>query len=95
MNAQELKMDERERDFWGRVRRRGALWYVVNKGLVFLILYPLLACWVAGLEWEPELLVEGWVAGLVCGSLVWMRKELRFRFTLEDEGLPLPDASDD
>ena len=88
-------MAENERLWWERVRRRGALWFVVNKGLTFLVLFPALGCLALGWSWEPRLMVEGWFLGLVTGSLVWMRKELRYRFTLDDEGLTIPDARDD
>ena len=33
--------------------------------------------------------------GLVCGGFVWMRKELRYRFTLELEGGVVPDTGDE
>ena len=33
--------------------------------------------------------------GLIAGAFVWMRKELRYRFTLEEEGLPLSDGGDE
>lgn len=95
MSAQALKMSEQEREFWTRVRRRGSMWYLVNKGLAFLVLYPALGHGVIGWEWGPRLLVEGWLIGLVAGAFVWMRKELRYRFTLEDEGLSLPDGLDE
>jgi len=95
MNAQELKMDAQERAFWERVRRRGAMWYLANKGLAFLVLYPALGVGVVGWDPAPSLMVEGWLIGLVAGSFVWMRKELRYRFTLEEEGIPLPDGLDD
>ena len=91
----ELKMDESERLWWSRVRERGALFYVVTKGLFFLIAYPSLGCYALAWNWEPALLVEGWMMGLFWGAFVYMRKELRFRFTLEHEGLPLPDGWDD
>lgn len=91
-NPDELKMDESERLWWERVRARGALFYVVTKGLFFLIAYPSLGCYVFDWGWEPMLLVEGWVIGLFWGSCLYIRKELRFRFTLEYEGLPLPDG---
>ena len=94
-DARELKMDEGERLWWERVRRRGALWYLVNKGLLFLVVLPTLGCLGFGWAWEPELLVEGWIAGLMAGGFVWMRKELRYRFTLADEGLPLSGGPDD
>jgi hypothetical protein len=41
------------------------------------------------------LLVEGWLIGFVAGAFFWMRKELRYRFTLEEEGLPLPESRDE
>jgi len=71
------------------------MWFVVNKGLLFLILYPLLGHRAMGWDWHPELLVEGWCLGLVWGGLVWMRKEMRYRFTLEEDGLALPDGPED
>ncbi len=91
----ELKMDADERRWWMRVRARGALWFVVNKGLLFLCLYPAAGCGLLGWPWSTSLLVEAWLLGLVAGSLVWMRKELRFRFTLDQEGLALPDPHDE
>lgn len=91
----ELKMDEGERLWWERVRARGALWYVVNKGLLFLVAWPLVG--VSLLRWpaEAEILVEGWCIGLFWGAFFYMRKELRYRFTLEIEGRPLPDGWDE
>jgi len=94
-DPRDLKMDEAERLWWTRVRRRGALWFVVNKGLAFLLLYPALGHFAIGWDWQPMLMVEGWTLGLVSGSFVWMRKELRYRFTLDDEGLTVPDGQDD
>jgi hypothetical protein len=95
MNSQELKMSRDEQLWWERVRRRCSLWYLVHKGLLFLVAYPLLGHFVAGWSLRPELFVEGWFIGLICGGLVWMRKELRYRFTLEDEGRPLPEGPDE
>ena len=95
MNENEIKMDAQERGFWEHVRRRGGLWYVANKGLAFLILYPAFGHWMMGWQWTPTLLVEGWLIGLVAGGFVWMRKELRYRFTLDVEGLPLSDGWDE
>lgn len=94
-DLREFKMGEAERLWWGRVRRRGAMWFVVNKGLAFLLLFPLLGCVVIGWDWQPTLWVEGWLIGLVSGSFVWMRKELRYRFTLDDEGLAVSDQQDE
>ncbi len=95
VNPEEIKMSEGERQWWERVRARGAMWYVVNKGAVFLALYPSLGCGLLDWDWAPELLAEGWFIGLVCGGFVWMRKELRYRFTLDEEGLALPDGQDE
>ncbi len=91
----EFKMKESERLWWARVRRRGAMWFVVNKGLAFLVLFPALGCLALGWDWHPTVMAEGWFVGLVSGSLVWMRKELRYRFTLDDEGLALPEGPDE
>ena len=88
-------MGESERLWWERVRRRGGMWFVVSKGLAFLVLYPLFGCAALGWDWQPTLMVEGWFIGLVSGSFVWMRKELRYRFTLDDEGLAFPDGQDE
>ena len=71
------------------------MWYLVNKGLLFLILYPPLGCYVIGWTWEPMLMVEGWTAGLVCGGLVWIRKELRYRYTLDCDGVVVPPVGDE
>lgn len=95
MNANEIKMDEQERAFWERIRRRGSLWYLASKGLAFVLLYPALGHFVIGWPFSPRLLVEGWLIGIVAGAFVWMRKELRYRFTLEEEGLPLSDGWDE
>lgn len=95
MNPSELKMSPAERVFWEKVRRRGSMWYLVNKGLAFMILFPLAGVGLFEWDWTPTLLVEGWILGLVAGAFVFMRKELRYRFTLEEEGLPIPDPLDD
>ncbi len=91
----ELKMDHAERLWWERVRLRGALWYVVSKGLFFLIALPTIGVFLMGWDWEPALLVEGWLVGLFWGAFFFMRKELRYRFTLEHEGLSAPDGLDE
>ncbi len=88
-------MNVDEMNWWTRVRNRGALWYVVNKGLAFFLVFPTLGCIVLGWEWEPMLLAEGWFIGLVCGGFVWMRKELRYRFTYDLEGRVIPDRPDE
>ena len=88
-------MTESEMLWWEQVRRRGAFWYVANKGLAFLLLYPLLGYFAIGWHWQSQLLLEGWVIGLVCGGFVWMRKELRYRFTLDHEEFALSDRTDE
>lgn len=92
---EDIMMTEGEMLWWEQVRRRGALWYVANKGLAFLLLYPLLGCFVIGWHWQSQLLLEGWVIGLVCGGFVWMRKELRYRFTRDHEEFALSDRPDE
>ena len=91
----ELKMDENERLWWETVRGRGAFWYVVTKGLFFLVAFPCLGIYALDWAWEPSLLVEGWFVGLFWGSFFFMRKELRYRFNLEQEGRPIPDGWDE
>jgi hypothetical protein len=93
--ADELKMDDAERAWWERTRARGSLWYIVTKGLAFLLLFPALGRGVLDWDWKPSLLVEGWLVGCFWGAFFFMRKELRYRFTLEQEGLPAPDGWDD
>jgi hypothetical protein len=95
IDAREIVMGREELAFWARIRRRGAFWYLVHKGLLFLLFYPLAGHFAAGWDWHPRLLVEAWVIGIVCGGFVWMRKELRYRFTLDHEGQLVPDGSDD
>jgi hypothetical protein len=94
-DPREFKMGAAERLWWEGVRRRGAMWFVVNKGLAFLLLYPSLGYFAIGWEWQSTLMVEAWALGLACGSFVWMRKELRYRFTLDEEGLAVPDGQDE
>ena len=53
---------------------------------------PALGLGVLDWEWSPRLLVEGWMIGLLWGAFFFMRKELRYRFTLEQEGRPVPDG---
>jgi len=92
---EDIMMTASEMLWWGRIRGRGAFWYVANKGLAFLLLYPLLGCYALGWAWKPDLLLEGWLVGLVCGGFVWMRKELRYHFTLDHEEFVVPNRSDD
>ncbi len=94
-HSDELKMNETERLWWERVRARGAMWFLVNKGLLFLLVYPLLGCYVLDWAWQPDLLVEAWLVGLVCGGFVWMRKELRYRYTVDLEGRVIPGTGDE
>jgi len=78
------RMDEREFGYWQRVRRRGAEWYVVSKGLFFMVGYPVLGHFVIGWEANAELLGEGWLLGLVAGAVMWMRNEIRFQRTSDE-----------
>ncbi|MFK7895572.1 MAG: hypothetical protein AB8G23_07030 [Myxococcota bacterium] len=95
MSANELMMDEAERCWWERTRSRGALWYMVTKGLLFLAIFPLVGCGVLGWNWDPEIMTEGWIIGLIAGGFVFMRKELRYRYTLVEMGQPLPEGLDE
>jgi hypothetical protein len=95
VDPREIVMDVDELAFWAKIRRRGALWYLVHKGLLFLLFYPLLGHFAVGWDWHPRLFVEAWVIGIVCGGFVWMRRELRYRFTLDHQGRLAPDGSDD
>jgi hypothetical protein len=95
VSPEEIMMGASEKLWWERVRSRGSFWYIANKGLAFLVLYPLLGCGVIGWTWTSSLLLEGWIIGLVCGGFVWMRKELRYRFTLEREDLVVSNRFDE
>jgi hypothetical protein len=88
-------MGESELAYWQRLRQRGAEWYVVSKGLVFVIAYPLLGSGAFGWPMRAELLGEGWLLGLVMGALMWMRNEIRYRRTLEEQPGWHPDLQDD
>ena len=68
--VEELKMHEPERLWWERVRARGSLWYIVSKGLIFLVAFPLLGVGVLGWTWSAQLLVEGWMIGLFWGAFI-------------------------
>lgn len=81
VDARAIVMSREELEFWAIVRRRGAIYYLLHKGLLFLLFYPLLGHFVADWPWQPSLFLEAWAIGVVCGGFVWMRKELRFRYT--------------
>lgn len=95
VDPREIVMSGDELAFWKGVRRRGAFWYLVSKGLFFLAAWPVAGHFVVGWEWQPRLFLEAWVIGIVCGGFVWIRKELRYRFTLEQSGQMVHDGSDD
>lgn len=95
VSPEEIIMGASEKQWWERVRSRGSFWYIANKGLAFLVLYPLLGCGVIGWTWTSSLLLEGWIIGAVCGGFVWMRKELRYRFTLDREDLVVSNRFDE
>lgn len=95
VDPREIVMDREELEYWGLIRRRGAFWYLIHKGVLFLLFYPLLGHLAAGWAWEPGLFLEAWIIGVVCGGFVWMRKELRYRYTFEHEGRLLPDGSEE
>lgn len=95
VDARAIVMEPDELAFWSGIRRRGAFWYLVHKGLLFLVFYPLLGHLGPGWAWEPGLFLEAWLIGVVCGGFVWMRKELRYRYTLDHGEALAPDASED
>ena len=79
-------MGQREYEYWTRVRARGAEWFVVQKGLLFLVAVPLLSHWLDGPGFRFELAAVCWMTGLATGSLVWLRREVRFARS-RDEGM--------
>lgn len=84
-----LTMDRDEYAHWTRVRARGFEWFVVQKGLVFLLLVPALATLTGVDGFHVESLIFSWFGGLSAGTLVWLRRELRFA-RARDEGLRAP-----
>ena len=79
-------MNRREYAYWARVRARGPEWFVVQKGLLFLLAVPLLSSWLAGTHISIELASVCWMSGLCLGSCVWLRREVRFARS-RDEGM--------
>ena len=61
VNPKEIMMDREELAFWEQIRRRGAFWYLVHKGLLFLLAYPLLGHFAIGWDWHPRIFLEAWV----------------------------------
>jgi hypothetical protein len=74
--------------WWARVRARGVEWYVVSKGLAFLVAFPLLArsCFEAPLG--AELLIESVSIGLGAGVSVWLWRERRYQQAVEQGIIP-------
>ena len=68
---------------------------MANKGLAFSVAYPVLGYFVIGWARQATPLLEGRLIGLVCGGFVWSTKGLRDRFTLDQQGLALPDRTDE
>jgi hypothetical protein len=79
-------MNRREYEYWARVRARGPEWFVVQKGLLFLLAVPLVSRWLAGTPISIELASACWMSGLCLGSCVWLRREVRFARS-RDEGM--------
>jgi len=67
-----------------RVRARGPEWFVVQKGLLFVVAIPLCSGWLTGTKLSIELATVCWMAGLCLGSCVWLRREVRFARSRED-----------
>lgn len=82
-------MRRREFEYWARVRARGPEWFVVQKGLVFLVAVPALSSFIDGPGFTFELATVCWMTGLGLGSGVWLRRETRFARS-RDEGMRAP-----
>ena len=79
-------MQRGEFEYWARVRARGPEWFVVHKGLVFLLSVPFLSSWLDGQAYSIELAASCWMTGLCLGSGIWLRREMRFSRS-QDEGM--------
>ena len=88
-------MSDDEFEYWQRLRQHGVEWYVISKGLAFFVVFPLIGHFGFGWPMGVEVLGEAWLLGLVSGALMWMRNEIRYRRTLEDQPGWHPDLSDD
>jgi len=77
-------MRRSEYEYWARVRARGPEWFVVQKGLLFVVAIPLCSGWLTGTKLSIELATVCWMAGLCLGSCVWLRREVRFARSRED-----------
>ena len=95
MDSKAIIMDRDELVFWGRVRRRGAVGYMLHKGLLFMAFYPALGHWAAGWAFDAGVFLEAWMIGVVCGGIVWTRRELRYRFTMIQVRRVIREANDE
>lgn len=84
-----LVMERGEYAHWSRVRARGFEWFVVQKGLLCLLVVPSLSSLVGADGFGAQSLIFSWFGGLSAGTLVWLRRELRFG-RARDEGMRVP-----
>lgn len=87
-HADHTAMTRPELETWERVRERGVEWFVVTKGVGFLLAYPLLAHLALGQPFTAQLLCEGWFVGLVSGFGVWLWRERRYERSVERDAAP-------
>jgi hypothetical protein len=88
-HADPRSMDRSEYTRWLRVRARGFEWFVVQKGLLFLVTVPALSALTGGPGFRYEIAVLSWFSGLCAGTVVWYRHEMRFD-RARDAGMRVP-----
>jgi len=88
------RMGAPELAYWRRVRRRGPEWFVVSKGLLFLAVLPASLHGLHGAPIGFVSLTGSWVAGLVFGTCVWLRRERRFARALAELPAREPEADE-
>ena len=82
-------MDRAEYGHWSRVRARGFEWFVVQKGLLLLVIVPSLSALAGGPGFTYEVAALSWFGGLCAGTLVWAQRETRWS-RARDEGMRSP-----
>jgi hypothetical protein len=87
-HADRRSMSRPELAAWQRARGRGVEWFVMTKGLGFMLVHPLLAHLVSGEPLSAQLFCEGWLAGMVAGSGVWLWRERRYERAVEEGTAP-------
>lgn len=87
-HADRRSMSRTEAEAWQRVQARGVEWFVVTKGLGFLIAHSLLAHLAIGEPLSAQLFCEGWLVGLVAGLGVWLWRERRYERAVDEGTAP-------